>query len=174
MPLSTLITIATIDGLKLVVKLYPDGDVIRDAPQTDLLRRLRTRLGDDWRWRYEVLVATGDQRAWDASATHSATHVTIVVEAETKIRDAQALLRRIALKREAAGSVRVLLVVSDTHVNRAALAAARELFSAEFPCPMRDALRALAEGRVPASDAIIVLSKERPTRSRRRAESPGA
>jgi hypothetical protein len=150
------------------------GDVIRDAPQTDLLRRLRKRFGDAWRWRYEALVASGDWRAWDAMATHSVTHATIVVEAETRIRDAQALLRRIALKRDAAGDVRLLLLVSDTHGNRAALAAARDLFSAEFPCPTRDAQRALADGRGPELDAIIVLPRERPTRTPARAESPGA
>jgi transcriptional regulator with XRE-family HTH domain len=69
--LSTLITIATMEGLKLVVSLYPDGDVIRDAAQPEPLRRLRRRLGDAWRWRYEVLVAPGDQRAWDASSIHT-------------------------------------------------------------------------------------------------------
>jgi len=160
-PLSTLITIATMEGLKLVVKLYPDGDVIRDAAQTELLRRLRRRVGEGWLWRYEVLVAPGDQRAWDAGSTHRQTHAAFVVDAETRIRDAQDLLRRITRKRDAAGDVRVLLVVSDTHNNRAALAAARELFAAEFPCPMRDALRALAEGHVPDADAILVLGSER-------------
>jgi transcriptional regulator with XRE-family HTH domain len=160
-PLSTLITVATMEGLKLVVSLYPDGDVIRDAAQTELLRRLRTRVGTGWQWRYEVLVQPGDQRAWDATSTHEATHAYFVVDAESRIRDAQEVLRRVTRKRDATGDVRVLLVVSDTHHNRAALAAARDLFAAEFPCPMRDALRALAEGRVPDADAVLVLAKER-------------
>ncbi len=160
-PLSTLITVATMEGLKLVVSLYPDGDVIRDAAQTKLLRLLRQRVGEGWRWRYEVVVAPGDQRAWDAGSTHEQTHASFVTDAETRIHDAQDLLRRITRKRDAAGDVRVLLVVSDTHHNRAALAAARELFAAEFPCPMRDALRALAQGRVPDADAILILANER-------------
>lgn len=160
-PLSTLITVAAMEGLKLVVSLYPDGDVIRDAAQTALLLRLRQRLGTEWEWRYEVLVQPGDQRAWDATSTHKATRAHVVVDAESRIRDAQEVLRRVSRKRDASGDVRVLLVVSDTHHNRAALAAAREAFAAEFPCPMRDALRALAEGRVPDADAVLVLARER-------------
>jgi transcriptional regulator with XRE-family HTH domain len=159
---STLFRVATAVGLKLVISLYPDGDAIRDAAQVDLLRRLRARLGTDWLWRYEVPVSgVGDPRAWDALGVHAGTHATFVVEAETRLRDTQALLRRISLKRAAAGDVRLLLAVSDTHNNRAVLAMAREMFAAEFPTPMRDAMRALNDDRRPDADAILVLAPQR-------------
>ncbi len=159
--LRTLVTVATMVGLKLSIKAYPAGAPIRDQAQVELLRRIRVRLGSAWTWRYEVPIGPNDLRAWDAQATHRASGAIIMIEAETRIRDIQALLRRFQLKRAAAGEVRMLMVVSDTHANREALAAARDVVDAQFPCTMRAALGALAAGKAPDADAVVVLDRER-------------
>ena len=156
----TLTIIGAMVGLDVVLNSYAGPRVIRDAPQGRLLGRLRDRLGAAWTWRYEVLVATGDQRAWDARVRHRRTGVEFLVEAETRIHDVQALLRRVALKREASGGVRVVLLVADTRHNRDAIRAARPMLSAEFPCTPRVALRALLVGEDPGSDALIVLGPD--------------
>ena len=83
-----------------------------------------------------------------------------LVEAETRIHDIQALLRRVALKREASGDVRVVLLVADTRHNRDAIRVARPVLLAEFPCTPRVALRALLAGADPGADALIVLGPD--------------
>lgn len=163
----TLVVLGAMVGLDVVGAAYPGPNVIRDAAQGRLLDRWRVVLGPEWAWRHEVLVHGDDQRAWDAVLRHRRTGASVVVEAETRIYDVQALLRRVARKRAASGDVRVILVVADTHRNRAAIAAGREMLRTEFPCPPRVALRALPNGEAPPSDALIVLGP-------RRGQPPGA
>ena len=80
-----------------------------------------------------------------------------MVEAETRIRDLQTLLRRFGQKRDASGSPRMVLLVAGTRGNRAALTAGRDELLAEFPVPTRRALRQLAAGSDPGADCLIVL-----------------
>jgi hypothetical protein len=82
----------------------------------------------------------------------------VVIEAETRLRDIQDLLRRLALKRRDAGDPRVLLLVAGTRANRAATNLARDALRAEFPCAMRRALVSLGRGELPEADALILLS----------------
>jgi len=79
------------------LKLYPAGPRIRDAPQLALLGRFEALLAPSLQMRREVtLPIAGDQRAWDARVTDGRRSAS--VEGETKIGDAQALERRLALK----------------------------------------------------------------------------
>ncbi len=160
-PANTLVLIGAMLGLDVVVRTYPGERMLRDEPQLRLMGDLRDRLGIHWRWRFEVLVADNDQRAWDAQIRHVRTGATFVVEAETRIHDIQALLRRVALKREASNGVRVVLLVAGTRNNRLALALAGPTLAAEFPGSGRACWRALADGREPASDTIIVMGPSR-------------
>ncbi len=153
----TVATISAAVGLEVSLRLYPGSRVVRDEPQLRLGARLRHRLGESWRWRHEVLVADGDQRAWDMLGMHRTTGLTVAIEAETRVGDAQALLRRIASKRAAAGGPRVVLLVADTRANRDALTFARDAFVTEFPVGTRRALRSLRAGRDPGLDCLIVL-----------------
>jgi transcriptional regulator with XRE-family HTH domain len=123
-------------GLRLAAKPYPAGEPIRDAGQLQLLDRFRAVLPPVVRWRTEVpMPIAGDLRAWDAVAIFP--DGTAAIEAETRIRDVQAIDRRIALKRRDAGIGIVLLVVSDTEANRAAIRAARTSLRANFPLDPR-------------------------------------
>ncbi len=148
--------VASFVGLDLVCATYPGQRVLRDEPQTMLLQAFRDFLGEAWWWRYEVQVGSGDQRAWDARVRHRRTGVEFVIEAETRLHDVQALLRRIALKRGDA-SVRVILLVAATRNNRLVLDIARDAFHAEFPTDTRACLAALSKGRDPGSDAVVIL-----------------
>ncbi len=141
-------------GMELSVRAYPAGSPLRDAAHVTLLNRFRGRCAASWRWAIEVPVGLpGDLRAWDAQLVGAETR--IGVEAEMRLRDVQALQRRIAGKRRDGGVDRVILVVADTRSNRAALRAAGEYLAASYPCPEADALAALAAGRDPGGDAII-------------------
>jgi len=152
------VRVAAAVGLDLVVRTYPGGRHLRDAGQIRLMTRLRARMGPGWRWRFELpLPGPTDQRAWDAAATHAATGASVVIEAETRIRDAQEVLRRIGGKRRDAGTPRVILLVADTRSNRAALHEAEAAFRAEFGLTTRAALMALSAGNAPDQDALVVL-----------------
>ena len=150
--------VAAAVGLDLSIRSYPGGPHIRDVGQVRLLLRLTRRLGPEWRWRYEVLLpGDRDQRAWDAVARHERTDLGFVVDAETRVRDAQELLRRVALKRRDGGSPRVVLLVSDTRLNRLRLREAGDVFGSAFPVGTRAALAALTAGRDPGHDTLIII-----------------
>ena len=145
-------------GLDLSIRSYPGGAHVRDVGQVRLLLRLTRRLGPDWRWRYEVLLpGDRDRRAWDAVARHERADLGFVVEAETRVRDAQELLRRVSLKRRDGGSPRVVLLVSDTRLNRLRLREAGDAFESAFPVGTRAALAALTAGRDPGHDSLIII-----------------
>ncbi|MFL5679818.1 MAG: hypothetical protein ACJ77B_04390 [Chloroflexota bacterium] len=106
------------------------------------------------RWHTEVPVAPGDLRAWDA--TLSSGPRTAGVEVETRVRDMQALDRRLQLKCRDAGIEVVILVLSDTHWNRRVIREhARAL--GNYPLRTRDIVAALRTGSVPDASGIAVL-----------------
>lgn len=144
-------------GLETSVRLYPDGDAVRDAPQSRLLERMHVRLPTVMRWRLEVpIFGRTDRRAWDAVADgHGCVDA---VEAETRVRDLQATERRIALKARDDSTVgHVILLVADTRTNRHALGLGREALRATYPIDTRAAMASLSAGRCPGSNAIVVL-----------------
>jgi transcriptional regulator with XRE-family HTH domain len=144
-PYETLAVIAAVLGLDIPLRTFPAGEPIRDAAQLGLLGRFRVRLPASVRWRTEVpLRIAGDLRAWDAVIEGRGWRVP--VEAETRIRDVQALLRRIALKQRDDGSEVVILLVADTRHNRHVLRLAGPDLVAAFPTPGRAALASLSNG----------------------------
>lgn len=143
-------------GLDLVVRAYPGGDALRDAAQLRLLDRLRRHLHPGLGWRTEVpLPIPGDRRAWDAVI--SGPGWSVAVEAETRLSDAQALARRLELKRRDGGIDRVVVVFADTRTNRAGLLATRNSFAETFPIPQAAMLEALGRGDLPTGSGIVIL-----------------
>lgn len=143
-------------GLELVIRAYPDADAIRDAGHVALLERLRRRLLATVSWRTEVpLPIPGDRRAWDAVIRNGGPAT--AVEAETRLTDLQAMERRIALKRRDGSMPRVLILVADTAANRQALALGREALRGDYPLDTREVMAALAAGRQPPADGILIL-----------------
>jgi transcriptional regulator with XRE-family HTH domain len=154
-PVRVLIRQATALGLVLPLRMYPDGDAIRDAGHARLLERFRIRLHPSLRWQTEVpLPIPGDRRSWDAIVRGTAWRIGI--EAETVLDDAQAVDRRVSLKGRDGGVSHVVLLVADTPRNRRALNAVRTGFS-DFPLRTRELLAALAAGRDPGGSGIVVM-----------------
>ncbi len=142
-------------GLRPSLKLYPTGRRPLDAPQLALLGRLRNRVGSHWQWRTEVpMPIAGDLRAVDALLTGP---VTIAIEAWTRFVDYQAQSRAGLLKQRDLGADRLILLIAVTHANRAVVRAAGPLVGASFPMGTRATLEALAAGRDPGANAIVLL-----------------
>jgi hypothetical protein len=143
-------------GLKLVVRVYPDSDAVLDTPQLALLERFRVRLGGTGTWAREVpLPIAGDRRAWDAVVEIGGHRVAI--EAEARLRDLQALERRLALKQRDGGLPIIVLLVNDTAANRKVLKQHEEEIRASFPLDGRAILAAMDASRSPAANGIVVM-----------------
>jgi transcriptional regulator with XRE-family HTH domain len=154
-PLGRIDTLAAVVGMELSVRLYPAGRPLRDEGQLALLERLRGRLAPGLSWRAESPIPiVGDLRAWDASI-EGVGWVTFV-DAETRIRDVQALQRRTALKARDTGTDRVILLIADTRTNRAVLGSLRgSLIDNARPGPA--ILAALESGRDPGGSGVLLL-----------------
>ena len=143
-------------GLDLSVRFYPAGPPIRDKGQTAVAARLHAIVHPALRWRSEVGVSPERPlQAWDGSLDGADGFAR--VEIESRIRDGQALLRRIEIKKRDGNVEIVILVVADTRANRAALKAFEPLFSAAFPCPSGEVRRALRNGRIPKASGILLV-----------------
>ncbi|HEX5012993.1 MAG TPA: hypothetical protein VFV72_02455 [Candidatus Limnocylindrales bacterium] len=142
-------------GQDLVFRTYPAGDPIRDQAQLGLLERLRVRLHPTLRWSTEVpLPIDGDLRAWDAEIRgHVPAAWRARVEAETRIGDGQALERKLSLKLRDDPDGHLILLVSDTRANRAALKALAPGLRELLPGTTREILTAVSAGREPAGAA---------------------
>lgn len=157
-PFVTLSRMAAVVGLDLSTRLYPGGTPLRDAAQVALLSDFRATLHRSLRWATEVpLPITGDQRAWDATA--SGMKWCFGVEAETLPRDAQALVRRLQLKQRDGRLDGVLLVVRDSRRTREFLREAADELAGAFPVPGRRASELLGAGLEPGGSAVILVPR---------------
>lgn len=155
-PYQTLVLIGAVLGLDVPLRAYPFGDPVRDAAQLSLLARLRVILPTTMTWQTEVPVRQpGDRRAWDAVVGSAIWR--LPVEAETRLRDVQALTRSKLLKLRDDGGGSMVLLVADTRHNRHVLRLARPDLVAAFPIAGRDVLRALQAGREPPGSGIVLL-----------------
>jgi transcriptional regulator with XRE-family HTH domain len=146
---------AAVLGLRLSLKLYPDGSPVRDAGQLRLLERFRSRLAPTFRWRSEAPVSgAGDLRAWDVRLDGPGS---VGVDAETRLHDLQALQRRCETKHRDSGVERLVLLVARSRHNRRVLAEHREALRSTFPADTPEVLAALRQGRLPGSNGIVVL-----------------
>lgn len=153
------VVVGAVVGLDVRVRAYPGPDPTLDAGQRALLGRLRARLPPEIGFRLEVpLPIAGDQRAWDVVLDQLQGISSILpVEAESRLIDGQAQIRRIKLKLRDSGLDHVLVVVADTKRNREALAGAAANLLDDFPVAQRQAMAALASGRHPGGSALVVL-----------------
>jgi transcriptional regulator with XRE-family HTH domain len=143
-------------GLELAARAYPAGRGIRDEAQLALIARLKAFASSRWEWRTEVPIPlAGDPRAWDVVLRRP--RVSVGVEAETKLRDMQAIDRRVMLKLRDSGLDRAIILVSPTRTNRTTLRDVGESLRTNYPVSSRQALDALVNGRDPGGNAILVL-----------------
>ena len=147
--------IAPVLGLQLAISLHPSGDPVRDQAQLALLERFRRRIGPQVRLKTEVpMPIAGDLRA--ADATIDVAMALVLVEAETRVTDIQAVERKALLKARDLGADRVVLLLSDTPNNRGVLEIHPELRE-RFPISQRRCLAALSRLEDPGGNAIVVL-----------------
>ncbi len=152
----TVVAVGAALGLDIPLRAYPNGDPVRDAAQLALLGRFRRELPKGLRHRTEVpLGIPGDLRAWDEVVDGPGWSVPI--EAESRLRDTQALRRRIALKCRDGDVDRVILLVADTRHNRHILRLAADDFAELFTVRGREALAALRSGSRPPGSSVILI-----------------
>ena len=155
-PVAELMLAAASVGLKLYVKTYPAGRRPLDAPQLSLLKSFNERIGPKWRLQLEkVMPIAGDLRAVDELI--STDECSCAVEAITRLVDIQGQLRPARAKQRDVHADRLILVVKATRANRRILREAGSTLRSDLPIPSRSALHALAEGRDPGGDCLIVL-----------------
>jgi hypothetical protein len=148
--------LSTLVGLDLTARSYPGGQPLREAGQAAVLRTFLGQLHRSLRHGTEVPLPTpGDQRAWDAMVQGSGWRYG--VDVETRPTDAQALGRRLELKRRDGDVDGVLLVLPSTRHVRLFLASAHDLLAPQFPVEGRRALELLRAGVDPGGSSIIVL-----------------
>ena len=145
-------------GLELSLRAYPSGGGLRDAPQIEILAEFRGLVVPPWGWASEVpMPIAGDLRAWDCVLSRAVFRVG--VDAESRLRDAQAVDRRVMLKQRDSGVDRAVILIRGTRSNRAALHEFGHALRANFPIPSAVALQALREGKDPGGNAIIILNR---------------
>jgi transcriptional regulator with XRE-family HTH domain len=143
-------------GLRFSGRAYPNGDPVRDRAQLALIARFRERLPADIPVRTEVpLPVDRDQRAWDLVL--GVTPEPVAVEAETRLRDLQALQRRIQLKQRDGGMISVVLLVNDTPANRHVLDLHLADLRLGFPLTGREVLAALGRRETPGGNGLVLM-----------------
>jgi transcriptional regulator with XRE-family HTH domain len=148
--------VASLLGLELGVGLHRFGDTINDSGHQALIKRFRAVLGEAWRVVAEVpLPNPGDPRTWDL-VLRIPTQV-VGVEAETRIRDVQRLVRHIHQRERDGGTNVVVLVLADTRANRALLPELLEALGPAYATTPRQILRALRAGQAVPSSGVVLL-----------------
>lgn len=144
-------------GMELSARAYPAGQPIRDVAHLALIDRLRRSVDPRVAWHFEVPIGLpGDQRAWDAVLSIGPAR--LAVEVETRLRDVQAVQRRIGMKRRDDRDISaVVLLLSNTRRNRNLVREFGDALRADLPVAPDAMLRALAAGRDPGGSGIVLL-----------------
>jgi hypothetical protein len=150
--------IATLLGLDLSVRVYPGASPLRDAAHAERLMRFLKHIRQPLSYRMEVplpaLPDRPEQRAWDAVIRGSGKRT--AVELEMRLRDGQALERRINLKRRDDPTEAFILLIADTRTNRRVLAENVDLFGELPRLRARRVHAALTAGEHPPSGILLV------------------
>lgn len=148
--------IGAVLGLEISLGLHPVGDAIRDQGQQGLIGRFRAVLAPAWRVAAEMPLPGADElRAWDLLLRLGGYRVG--VEAEIRIRDVQWLVRRIR-QRERDGRVdAILIVLSDSAINRRLVAELREALGEPYATSPRAILAALRVGRPLSGPGVVLI-----------------
>jgi hypothetical protein len=143
--------LAAVLGLEAGVRLYPGGVPVRDAAHAGKLRDLLRLVAAPLKYGIEVPLPVTDgsdrhgweRRAWDAVLF--AGQKRTAIELEMRLRDVQAMRRRVDLKRRDDPTEWLLLLIADTRNNRHVLQEFAPLFEdlpRLRPSVVRSALRA--------------------------------
>jgi transcriptional regulator with XRE-family HTH domain len=155
--LSAISLAAALLGIEASVTLHPIGPAIRDAGHEALIRRLVQLLSPAWHMVREAPFPNpGDPRWWDLLLRSSAGFL-VGIEAETRIRDLQALVRRMRERGRDGGVDQMVIILSDSAHNRQLVDGLRTALGEGFDSPPRELLRALRRGDpLPGSGVILM------------------
>jgi transcriptional regulator with XRE-family HTH domain len=148
--------VAAILGLELSSSLHRVNDALADRGQLALLARFRLILSPSIKVFTEALLPNpGDRRSWDMLLRIAAQIVG--VEAETKVRDVQATVRKVRGRERDGGADELLIVLADTRANRATREELLAALGERFATPPRLLREALRHGRpLPGSGVLLV------------------
>ena len=148
--------LAAVYGLEPSLSFHRIGPALRDKGHEALIARLLRLLPPAWKVAREMAFPNpGDPRWWDVLL--GLPGFKLGVEAETRIRDMQALIRRMRERAAQGGVDEFLLVLSDSHHNRDLLEQLRQGLGQEFSEPQPALVRALSSGTPLASSGVILL-----------------
>jgi transcriptional regulator with XRE-family HTH domain len=149
-------TVASLLGRELSASLFEIGDSVVDRGHQELIARFRTLLSSQVNVVAEVpLPVPGDRRSWDLLLR---LHDQLIgVEAETRIRDIQANVRRIRGRERDGGVDESVIVLSDTRRNRDLVDELRQALGPRFDTSPRTLLAALRAGRRLAGSGLVMV-----------------
>jgi transcriptional regulator with XRE-family HTH domain len=149
--------VAIVLGLKPRFDLYRVDEGLRDQGSVGLVNRFCALLSPVWLVMREAPFPNlGDFRSWDV-LLRLGSSFRVGVEAETRLRELEGLVRRIR-QRELHGDVNeILVVLSRSGHNRSNVDAFRTALGPSYLTPSGDLLAALRTGRqVPGSGVILL------------------
>lgn len=148
--------VAALLGLELGAGLHAAGEPIRDKGHQALIGRLRVLLSTAFKVLAEVPLPTpGDRRSWDMLLRLPAQ--LIGVEAETRIRDMQRLVRHVHQRERDGGVDAIILLLADSRTNRDLVDELREALGPGYAVPPRLLFKALRSGQPISGSGVILL-----------------
>lgn len=154
--LADICQVGAVLGLELGAGLHAVGDGLVDAGHRALIGRFRAVLASSWQVALEVpLAIAGDQRSWDLLLRIP--EQLVGVEAETRVRDEQELVRRVRARERDGGADLILLVLSNSAHNRTLVSELRATLGKSYETGPRAILAALRQGRPLPGSGVILL-----------------
>ena len=149
--------VATVLGLKPRFALYREGEGLRDQGGQRLIDRFCSLLSPLWTVRREAPFPTlGDLRSWDV-LIRLGTSFRAGVEAESRLRELEELVRRIRQREVHGQADAILIVLSDSAHNRLNVGALRTALGVDYQTPPRQLLTALRTGTpLPGSGLLLI------------------
>jgi transcriptional regulator with XRE-family HTH domain len=155
-PLTVITVIASLLGLDASLTFHRVGPALRDKGHQALIARFTRLLSPAWRVIREAPFPNlGDPRSWDALLRLA--NQLVGVEAETRIRDMQALVRRMRQRATAGGADVMVLVLSDSAHNRDLFHDLRAALGPDFATPPGELLIALRNGLPLPGSGVVLL-----------------
>lgn len=149
--------VAMLLGLRPKLELYRVEEGLRDQGSQALIARFRSILAGAWTATREAPFPTlGDLRSWDLLIRLGTTY-RVGVEAETRLRDIQELVRRIRQRELHGGADHILIILSDSQHNRRHADELRSALGPDYTTHTADLLTALRAGTPLPGSGLILL-----------------
>ncbi len=152
--------IGSVLGYELSITVHPIGDGMRDKAQQAIAQRFRAMLANVWRVTVEQLLPTpGDRRSWDLFLRLADGRVggRVGVDIESRVHDAQALVRRTRERERDGGADQILIVLSDSAANRRLAPQLREALGPNYATSPRTLIKRLRAGEPILGSGVLLI-----------------